>query len=134
MRKNHYIIGLLIFAYSQNWAIAQSAQGTQADPKPVAPIKTIAALDVARYQGTWYEIAKFPNWFQRKCIADTNATYKIKDDGNVNVTNRCTFEGGGKGEAIGTARQIGAPTSPILEVRFAPDWLAFCRWSGGITG
>ena len=122
MKKNHYIIGLLIFACSQNWAMAQ---GAQAEAKPVAPIKTIAALDVARYQGTWYEIAKFPNWFQRKCIADTNATYKIKDDGNVSVTNRCTFEGGGKGEAIGTARQIGASTSPILEVRFAPDWLAF---------
>lgn len=122
MRKNHCIISLLILACSQNWAIAQSAQ---ADPKTVAPIKTIASLDVARYQGTWYEIAKFPNWFQRKCIADTNATYKIKDDGNVSVTNRCTFEGGGKGEAIGTARQIGASTSPTLEVRFAPDWLAF---------
>ena len=50
--------------------------------KVVAPIKTIASLDVPRYQGTWYEIAKFPNWFQRKCIADTNASYKIKDDGN----------------------------------------------------
>jgi apolipoprotein D and lipocalin family protein len=122
MRKNHYIIGLLFFFFSQNWAMSQSAQ---AEPKPVAPIKTIASLDVARYQGTWYEIAKFPNWFQRKCIADTNATYKIKDDGNVSVTNRCSFEGGEKGEAIGTARQIGGSTSPTLEVRFAPAWLAF---------
>jgi apolipoprotein D and lipocalin family protein len=122
MRKNHYIIGLLIFCCSQNWAIAQSAQ---AEPKPVAPIKTIASLDVGRYQGTWYEIAKFPNWFQRKCIADTNATYKIKDDGNVSVTNRCTFENSEKGEAIGTARQIGNSTSPTLEVRFAPAWLGF---------
>ena len=75
MKKNHYLIGLLLFCCSQNWAMAQSAQ---AEPKTLAPIKTIASLDVARYQGTWYEIAKFPNWFQRKCIADTNATYKIK--------------------------------------------------------
>ena len=125
MRKNNYIIGLLLFCFSQNWAMAQSAQGTQAEPKQVAPIKTITSLDVARYQGTWYEIAKFPNWFQRKCIADTNATYKIKEDGNVSVTNRCSFEGGEKGEAIGTARQIGDSTSPTLEVRFAPAWLAF---------
>jgi len=122
MRKKHHIIGLLVFCCSLNWAMAQSAQAEQ---KAVAPIKTITSLDVARYQGTWYEIAKFPNWFQRKCIADTNATYKIKEDGNVSVTNRCTFEGGEKGEAMGTARQIGNSTSPILEVRFAPAWLAF---------
>ena len=31
------------------------------------PLETIAALDVPRYMGTWYEIAKYPNWFQRKC-------------------------------------------------------------------
>jgi apolipoprotein D and lipocalin family protein len=122
MRKNHYIIGLLVFCYSQNWVMAQSAQVEQ---KTVTPIKTIASLDVARYQGTWYEIAKFPNWFQRKCIADTNATYKIKEDGNVSVTNRCTFENNEKGEALGTARQIGDSTSPKLEVRFAPAWLGF---------
>jgi apolipoprotein D and lipocalin family protein len=119
MRKKHYIIGLLIFCCSQNWAMAQTEQ------KAVAPIKTIASLDIARYQGTWYEIAKFPNWFQRKCIADTNATYKIKEDGNVSVTNRCTFENNEKGEALGTARQIGDSTSPKLEVRFAPAWLGF---------
>ena len=122
MRKNHYIIGLLVFYCSQNWVMAQSAQVEQ---KAVAPIKTIASLDVARYQGTWYEIAKFPNWFQRKCIADTNATYKIKEDRNVSVTNRCTFENNEKGEALGTARQIGDSTSPKLEVRFAPAWLGF---------
>ena len=119
MKYIHYIIGLLIFCCSQNWAMAQTEQ------KAAAPIKTIASLDVARYQGTWYEIAKFPNWFQRKCIADTNATYKIKEDGNVSVTNRCTFENNEKGEALGIARQIGDSTSPKLEVRFAPAWLGF---------
>ena len=99
MRKIHNIISLLVFCCSLNWAMAQGTQAAQAEQKVVAPIKTIASLDVPRYQGTWYEIAKFPNWFQRKCIADTNASYKIKDDGNVSVTNRCTFEDGGKGEA-----------------------------------
>ena len=32
------------------------------------PLTTVPALDVPRYMGTWYEIAKFPNWFQRKCL------------------------------------------------------------------
>ena len=119
MKTIHNIIGLFALSVIGHAAIAQGVQSS------LEPIKTITSLDVARYQGTWYEIAKFPNWFQRKCIANTNATYKIKEDGNVSVTNRCTFEDGAKGEALGTARQIGNATSPTLEVRFAPDWMAF---------
>lgn len=119
MKTIHSLIGLFLFSLVHNAALAQG------DQKPTESIKTIASLDVARYQGTWYEIAKFPNWFQRKCIADTNATYAIKEDGNLSVTNRCTFEDGRKGEAIGTARQIGNASSPTLEVRFAPAWLGF---------
>jgi apolipoprotein D and lipocalin family protein len=75
--------------------------------------------------GTWFEIAKFPNRFQNKCIAATTAEYSIKSDGMVQVTNRCRVEGGAMIEAVGAARQIGPATSPKLEVRFAPQWLSF---------
>lgn len=95
------------------------------------PVKTIPSIDVARYLGTWYEIAKFPNWFQRKCLSGTNANYQLKEDGNVKVTNRCKVEGGEMAQAIGTARQIGGATSPKLEVRFAPDWLAILPFVWG---
>jgi apolipoprotein D and lipocalin family protein len=37
--------------------------------------------------GTWYEIAKFPNWFQRKCASHTKASYALKADGDVEVIN-----------------------------------------------
>lgn len=50
------------------------------------PLTTVAALDVARYMGRWYEIAKYPNRFQRKCVADTSAEYKLEPDGRVQVT------------------------------------------------
>ena len=95
------------------------------------PVKTIPSIDVARYLGTWYEIAKFPNWFQRKCLSGTNANYQLKEDGNVKVTNRCKVEGGEMAQAIGTARQMGGATSPKLEVRFAPDWLAILPFVWG---
>ncbi|MBJ7504042.1 MAG: lipocalin family protein [Polynucleobacter sp.] len=95
------------------------------------PVKTIPSIDVARYLGTWYEIAKFPNWFQRKCLSGTNANYQLKEDGNVKVTNRCKVEGGEMAQAIGTARQMGGTTSPKLEVRFAPDWLAILPFVWG---
>ncbi len=90
-----------------------------------APVKTIAALDVPRYLGTWYEIAKFPNWFQKKCVGNTKAVYSLKADGNLRVLNSCKKASGEITEAEGVARQLGAKDSPKLEVRFAPEWLSF---------
>jgi apolipoprotein D and lipocalin family protein len=37
------------------------------------PVKSISELDISRYMGSWYEIAKLPNWFQRRCIQGTQA-------------------------------------------------------------
>eukprot|EP01034_Spumella_vulgaris_P035962 gene35962-44344_t len=83
-------------------------------------------IDVAyRYMGTWYEIAKYPNYFQRKCVGNTTADYALQPDKTVQVTNRCEI---GKGEAIvatAEGRQVGGAASPRLEVRFAPAWLSF---------
>jgi apolipoprotein D and lipocalin family protein len=89
------------------------------------PLRTIAALDVPRYMGTWYEIAKFPNFFQRKCVSDTTANYSLGADGRVQVLNRCREQDGTFEQATAAARQLGGPTSPKLEVRFAPKWLSF---------
>jgi apolipoprotein D and lipocalin family protein len=88
-------------------------------------VKTIPSLDVSRYMGTWYEIAKFPNWFQKKCASNTQAVYSIRPDGNLKVLNSCKTADGEISQAEGTARQLGASDSPKLEVRFAPAWLSF---------
>lgn len=85
----------------------------------------IASLDVPRYMGVWHEVAKFPNWFQRKCASNTHATYQVLGPGRVDVLNRCRTAEGQSIEAQGLARQIGAADSPKLEVRFAPEWLSF---------
>lgn len=91
----------------------------------VAALATIDALDVPRYMGRWFEIAKYPNWFQKKCVSDTRAEYSLKAEGGVQVINRCRLDNGEWSEAVGFARQIGGPASPKLEVRFAPAWLSF---------
>jgi apolipoprotein D and lipocalin family protein len=88
-------------------------------------LRTIDQLDVPRYMGTWHEIAKFPNRFQRKCVSDTSAEYTARPDGTVQVVNRCRVDDGELTEAVGQARQIGGPTSPRLQVRFAPAWLSW---------
>ena len=100
---------------------AASAQ-TSAPPEP---LQTIERLDVARYLGTWYEIAKYPNRFQRQCVADTQAQYRLRDDGQLDVINRCRQANGETAEAVGRARQDGPADSPRLPVRFAPAWLSW---------
>lgn len=89
------------------------------------PVTPIAALDVPRYMGTWFEVAKYPNRFQRKCVRNTTAEYALQGDGTVRVTNRCVTAQGDTIEAVGQARQVGEVTSPQLQVRFAPAWLSF---------
>ena len=121
--KSTLIVPLLgLFVLGAVAAESQSAKGTES--AATAP-STIAALDLPRYLGTWFEIAKYPNWFQRKCVSDTKATYSLQTDGRVRVVNRCVMENGQVNEAIGVARQIGDARSPKLEVRFAPSWLSF---------
>ena len=88
-------------------------------------LATIPSLDVPRYMGTWYEVSKLPNPFQKNCVSNTVATYEAQPSGTVRVTNRCSESDGKVKEAIGEARQIGNATSPKLEVRFAPAWLSF---------
>jgi len=110
------ILGVLLISLGSSQVLAQ--QGDQA-------VKTIASLDVPRYLGAWYEIAKFPNWFQKKCVSNTKAVYTAKPDGNLRVLNSCKTASGEISEAEGLARQIGAKDSPKLEVRFAPEWLSF---------
>lgn len=101
---------------------ASLAAGAQAS---LPPLTSIESLDVPRYMGTWYEIAKYPNAFQKKCVGNTRAEYSIRNDGEVQVVNRCKVQSGEFIEAIGAARQVGGATSPKLKVRFAPAWLSF---------
>lgn len=101
---------------------AWAASKPQAAPAELQPIP---ALDLPRYLGTWYEIAKFPNRFQRKCTGFTTATYAALPDGRVQVENRCRLADGGTDVATGVARQIGDAASPRLKVRFAPAIFSF---------
>lgn len=103
------------------------AVGALAQTAPVAqqPLTPIAALEVPRYMGTWYEIAKYPNSFQKKCVANTQARYSLLGDGQLQVVNRCRLADGQTSEAVGAAKQQGDASSPRLKVRFAPAWLSF---------
>jgi apolipoprotein D and lipocalin family protein len=110
------------------WVLLGGALLAQAQERP---IQTIASLDVGRYVGTWHEIAKYPNRFQKQCASQTRAQYLAQTDGSLQVVNRCVTAQGETLEAIGQAHQVGGPTSPKLQVRFAPAWLSWLPWVWG---
>ena len=129
MMPNVYQPGCRIFAIALSLFCAASP-GAQGAPKAEA-LTTIETLDAPRYMGRWYEIAKYPNVFQRNCIGFTSADYAPLANGEVSVTNRCRQENGDAIEALGTARQVGDASSPKLKVRFAPAWLSWLPWVWG---
>ena len=88
-----------------------------------APLPVVDALDLNRYAGTWHEIARYPNFFERKCERDVTATYSSNADGTIRVVNACRKYDGSMMQAEGVARVVTAPSK--LKVRFAPDWLAW---------
>ena len=126
---NRSLIAALCFSFSA-WVPLASAQAPSGEISP-APLEAIASLDVPRYMGTWYEVAKYPNWFQKRCIANTSATYAVQPNGMLQVLNRCQKEDGSMSEALGAAKQVGEANSPKLEVRFAPAWLSFLPFVWG---
>ncbi len=52
------------------------------------PLETVPYVDLERYSGLWYEIASYPQRFQRGCHR-TTAEYTLSDRGHVVVVNRC---------------------------------------------
>lgn len=50
-------------------------------------METVKNVDITRYLGTWYEIARFPHSFERNLVGVT-ATYSLKKNGNIEVLNQ----------------------------------------------
>ncbi len=90
-------------------------EGTATEKSEVV---TVDSVDLNKYIGTWYEIAKIPNSFQRKCAMNTTATYAFGSDGYINVTNRCVESDGSADVAKGVARVVDEKTHSKLQVSF----------------
>jgi apolipoprotein D and lipocalin family protein len=80
-------------------------------------LKVVEGVDVKRYMGTWYEIARYPNFFQDAACDHATAQYTLNDDGTVKVVNRCGPTGTEQ-SIEGTARVVDANTNAKLKVRF----------------
>jgi len=89
------------------------------------PLQPVASIDLPRFMGTWYEIARTPNRFQKRCAGFTRTDFHLQVDGAVQVFNRCRLRDGQLHFALAIGRQVGTPDSPRLKVRFAPGWMSF---------
>ena len=103
-------------------AVLLTAAGSAAQ----APLRVAESVDLNRYAGKWYEVARFPNKFQNKCAEEVVAQYTVRADGKIDVVNQCRTADGEVTQARGLARRAGkANNNAILQVRFAPAILSF---------
>lgn len=86
----------------------------QGNTEPV----TVSYVNLKKYIGLWYEIAKIPNRFQKKCSANTTAMYSFNENGTIKVVNSCTQQDGEINSAEGLARVVDKNTNSRLEVSF----------------
>jgi apolipoprotein D and lipocalin family protein len=90
------------------------------------PLRVVDSLDLKRYAGRWYEVARLPNKFQRRCASNVVAYYSLRTDNRIDVVNRCQEADGKVEEAHGIARRAHRDGSGArLEVRFARGILSF---------
>lgn len=82
-----------------------------------APLPTVPQVDLARYVGRWYEIARLPNRFQRQCAADTQAQYR-QDGHRIEVINRCRTADGVMDDVRGHAKVVPESGNARLRVTF----------------
>lgn len=95
-----------------------SAGSASAESTTRPPLQTVGSVDLSRYSGTWYEIARYPNRFQRDCQSNTIAEYTLRKDGKVQVVNSCRQKDGKTKTARGTAKVADKTTNAKLRVTF----------------
>jgi apolipoprotein D and lipocalin family protein len=83
-----------------------------------APLPTVEAVDLQRYAGDWYEIARLPNVFQSACASDTVARYRVEGGGGVSVRNRCRRADGSIDSIEGSASVVPGSGGARMKVTF----------------
>ena len=82
------------------------------------PLETVRHVDLDRYTGRWFEIARYPNRFERKCDRDVTAEYSKKENGTIRVVNACVTRTGAIERSEGTAKIVDPSTNAKLKVTF----------------
>ena len=89
---------------------------------------TVTYVDLPRYMGKWYEIARLPYFTQRRCVKDVYAEYALGEDGMMYVTNRCTRKDGVLGQAKALARVVDTASNSRFEISFRTLYGVHVLW------
>lgn len=117
---------------NKSWAILfTTLSACTVHGESLAQVKSVDHIELTRYMGNWFEIAKFPNWFQRKCVQNTQATYQLLNPAQIQVLNQCQTASGEVIQALGMARPRANGLPAQLEVRFAPSWMGWLPFTWG---
>lgn len=119
----HFFTLLALFAMIPGTASAKDA-----------PLETVPFVDLQKYQGQWYEVARLEQRFQKGCINST-ATYSFRDDGDIRVVNECEIAGKNKRKnkrkkATGRAWVKDKETNAKLRVQFVLTGIKLSFLSG----
>jgi apolipoprotein D and lipocalin family protein len=98
-----------------------------------APLVTMPRVDLRRYAGRWYEVARLPSPFDHRCAGQPTTTYHALDpatDGaDLAIVHRCRAPNGAWQETQGVARRVPGSGGARLKVQQLPDWL---QWLGAL--
>ena len=97
----------------------------------VSPPAPVSSVDLERYSGTWYELARLPMWFQRDCL-QSRAEYQLLPDNRLAVVNSCPTRSGGFKQVTGIASVVDPQSNAKLSVSF-DNWFSrrFPRLTSG---
>jgi apolipoprotein D and lipocalin family protein len=101
---------ILLSLFLMTWSGAMDK-----DRKPLA---VVPSVDLGKYVGRWYEIARLPNRFEKKCVSSVTATYTLRPDGNIDVLNECKKASGELKKAKGKAKVVDKESNAKLKVTF----------------
>jgi apolipoprotein D and lipocalin family protein len=91
------------------------------------PVHSVEHLDLMRFGGVWFEVARVPNKMQSRCQRDATATYRLAVDGGLEVIRRCLDADDHVAVSVAHAELAGQDPAR-LRLSYVPSWL---RWWPG---
>ena len=93
-------------------------------------VTSIPSLDLNRYLGRWYEIARLPQKHEDETATDITANYSLKSSGKIRVDNRCFDKDRQPSQATAEAEPVDG-TNAKLKVNFLPAALRWIPFTDG---
>jgi apolipoprotein D and lipocalin family protein len=104
--------------YSFRWLSLMVLTGSAAVASAQAPLRTVQEVDLKRYSGEWYEVARMPNRWEDECVSDVTVDYALKPDGGMNFRNVCLEKNGATNTSHSRAKVVDKTTNAKMKVTF----------------